>query len=163
MTQREFESLSGMKITAEQYAKVERAYMAAENVDKQQFCSEWPSLAASEVVQDLTECIESRQAEVKRLAAEKADAIHSLKRAHAALNDAMVELDGARKELEDAQAEARKLADRCSALMGAMLERGMEEEAIKAAGHRAVVVYKCRHLQDLTAEDRTLIIEALEH
>ena len=162
MTQREFESLSGMKMTAEQYAKVERAYMAAENVDKQQFCMEWPSLAASEVVQDLTECVESRQAETKRLAAEKADAVYALERARAALNDAMVELDGARRELSEAQAEARKLADRCNALMGAMLERGLEEEAIEAGGHRAVVVYKCRHAQDLTAEDRALIIETLE-
>lgn len=162
MTQQEFEQLTGMKVTAEQYKKVERAYMVS-NLGKQEFCAEWPRLYNSEVVQDLVEIVEAVDADLQQLAKDKADAVHAKERAQAALNDAMVELDGARKELEDAKTALRSYSDRCDALLGAMLELGAdaEERAAVAAGRRLVTAYKCNHGLKLNPIDRALIAQVL--
>ncbi|MDE6497109.1 MAG: hypothetical protein K2L21_00425 [Muribaculaceae bacterium] len=162
MTQQEFEQLTGMKVTAEQYKEVERAYMVS-NLSKQEFCAEWPKLYDSEVVQDLVEIVEAVDADILQLAEERAEAIRAKERAQAALNDAMVELDGARKELEDAKTALRSYSDRCDALLGAMLELGAdaEELAATAAGRRAVTAYKCSHDLKLNPADRALIAQVL--
>lgn len=41
MLQKEFEALTGKKVTAEEYAKIEKVYMAASDMDKQEFCAAW--------------------------------------------------------------------------------------------------------------------------
>ena len=41
MLQKEFEALTGKKVTAEEYAKIEKVYMAIGNMDKKDFCSAW--------------------------------------------------------------------------------------------------------------------------
>lgn len=162
MTQQEFEQLSGMKVTAEQYKKVERAYMVG-NLSKREFCAEWPKLYDSEVVQDLVEVVEADNADIQQLAKDKTEAILAKERAKAALNDTMVELDGARKELADAKTALRSYSDRCDVLMGVMLGLGAdaEERAAATAGRRAVTVYKCRHGLKLNPADRALIVKVL--
>ena len=41
MQQKEFEALTGKKVTAEEYADIEKVYMAAYGMDKQEFCAAW--------------------------------------------------------------------------------------------------------------------------
>ena len=41
MQQKEFEALTGKKVTTEEYADIEKIYMAIENMDKQEFCAAW--------------------------------------------------------------------------------------------------------------------------
>ena len=41
MQQVEFEALTGKKVSAEQYAEIEKVYMAAYAMDKQEFCAAW--------------------------------------------------------------------------------------------------------------------------
>ena len=41
MLQKEFEALTGKKVTAEEYAEIEKVYMAIGNMDKKDFCSAW--------------------------------------------------------------------------------------------------------------------------
>lgn len=41
MLQKEFEALTGKKVTAEEYAEIEKVYMAIDNMDKKDFCSAW--------------------------------------------------------------------------------------------------------------------------
>lgn len=41
MLQKEFEALTGKKVTAEEYAEIENMYMAASDMDKQEFCAAW--------------------------------------------------------------------------------------------------------------------------
>lgn len=39
MLQKEFEALTGKKVTAEEYAEIEKVYMAIDNMDKEEFCA----------------------------------------------------------------------------------------------------------------------------
>lgn len=41
MTQKEFEERTGLKTDAEEYATIERMYMVAGNMDKDEFCKRW--------------------------------------------------------------------------------------------------------------------------
>lgn len=41
MTQKEFEELTGLKTDAEEYAAIEQMYMAAGDMDKDEFCRRW--------------------------------------------------------------------------------------------------------------------------
>lgn len=41
MTQKEFEERTGLKTDAEEYAAIERMYMAAGNMGKDEFCKRW--------------------------------------------------------------------------------------------------------------------------
>ena len=41
MTQKEFEERIGLKTDAEEYAAIERMYMVAGNMDKDEFCKRW--------------------------------------------------------------------------------------------------------------------------
>lgn len=41
MTQKEFEERTGLKTDAEEYATIERMYMMAGNMDKDEFCKRW--------------------------------------------------------------------------------------------------------------------------
>lgn len=41
MTQQEFEKLTSMTVTAEEYSQIEKVYMADVNIDKRKFCEMW--------------------------------------------------------------------------------------------------------------------------
>ena len=41
MTKQEFEARTGMKTNSEDYARIEKMYMAAGNMDKDLFCAEY--------------------------------------------------------------------------------------------------------------------------
>ena len=61
MTQQEFENLTGLTVTTNEYAYIERVYMAS-NFQKAEFCKEWKknhSLATSNLVCDLVMEIET--------------------------------------------------------------------------------------------------------
>lgn len=78
MTQKEFEELTGLKTDAEEYAAIEQMYMAAGDMDKDEFCRRWRqtgknpltiSLAMTATV--LSRMLEERSKELKE-AGEKA-------------------------------------------------------------------------------------------
>ena len=61
MTQQEFETLTGLTVTTNEYTYIERVYMAS-NLQKDEFCKEWKknrSLAGSNLVCDLVMEIEA--------------------------------------------------------------------------------------------------------
>lgn len=60
MTKQEFETLTGLTVTTNEYTYIERVYMAS-NLQKDEFCKEWKknrSLAGSNLVCDLVMEIE---------------------------------------------------------------------------------------------------------
>ena len=67
MTQQEFESRTGMTVTAEEYAKIESLYMSAGNIDKDTFCKEYKKVANSQMVQELQLNIRITENKVKNL------------------------------------------------------------------------------------------------
>ena len=41
MTKFEFEDLTGLKVTEEEYKEIEKMYYAVPNMDKHEFCKRW--------------------------------------------------------------------------------------------------------------------------
>lgn len=57
MTQQEFEDRTGKVITSEEYARIEAMYMAAGNMDKDQFCAEYKKHSSSALVADIIDAL----------------------------------------------------------------------------------------------------------
>lgn len=53
MLQKEFEALTGKKVTAEEYAEIEKVYMAIDNMDKEEFCAAWNAGKLCYIVDEL--------------------------------------------------------------------------------------------------------------
>ena len=69
MTQQEFETRFGQEVTTECFDYANRVYMAAGELDKDQFCKEWKNqhIRNSDTVTALTMEVESCQATIKNL------------------------------------------------------------------------------------------------
>ena len=53
MTKQEFEARTGMKTNSEDYARIEKMYRAAGNMDKDLFCAEYKKVGTSVLVAEL--------------------------------------------------------------------------------------------------------------
>lgn len=53
MTKQEFEARTGLKTNSEDYARIEKMYMAAGNMDKDLFCAEYKKMGTSVLVAEL--------------------------------------------------------------------------------------------------------------
>lgn len=58
MTQQEFENRTSKTVTSEEYARIEAMYMAAGNMDKDQFCTEYKKHGASALVADIIDALQ---------------------------------------------------------------------------------------------------------
>ena len=57
MLQKEFEALTGKKVTAEEYAEIEKVYMAIDNMDKEEFCAAWNEQKFGYIVGELVKSV----------------------------------------------------------------------------------------------------------
>lgn len=74
MQKEEFEALTGLKTSQEEYTQIERVYMTLEEMDKETFCKAWMDAGGvlTEIVREMTAVIERQKAlleEKNRLAA----------------------------------------------------------------------------------------------
>lgn len=53
MLQKEFEALTSKKVTAAEYAEIEKVYMAIDNMDKEEFCAAWNAGKLCYIVDEL--------------------------------------------------------------------------------------------------------------
>ena len=69
MTQKEFETRFGQEVTPESFDYANRVYMAAGNLDKDDFCKEWKNqhIRNSDTVATLAIKVEINQATIKNL------------------------------------------------------------------------------------------------
>ena len=58
MQQKEFEALTGKKVTAEEYADIEKVYMAIDGMDKETFCAAWNEQKFGYIVDELVKQVE---------------------------------------------------------------------------------------------------------
>lgn len=58
MQQVEFEALTGKKVSAEEYAEIEKVYMAVDGMDKQEFCAAWKAGKLCYIVDELVKQVE---------------------------------------------------------------------------------------------------------
>ena len=59
MQQVEFEALTGKKVTAEEYAEIEKVYMAVYGMDKQEFCAAWKEGKLCYIVDELVKHVQA--------------------------------------------------------------------------------------------------------
>lgn len=111
MTQNEFEQRTNMKVTAEEYQKIEKLYMSAGNIDKDTFCKEYKKVASSRIVTELhlqvrmlENQVESLKSDKKQMASDKDELIdfmieQSEKYGSSELRQRAIELLGAKEYL----------------------------------------------------------------
>lgn len=58
MLQKEFEALTGKKVTAEEYAEIEKVYMVIDNMDKEEFCAAWNEQKFGYIVDELVKQVQ---------------------------------------------------------------------------------------------------------
>ena len=133
MTQKEFETRTGLTVSADEYAGIEAVYMAAGEMDKDVFCAEWKKIGGSRLVMDLFGEVMRQRGEIERL---KGDEQESRK----LLGEAAEYLIEKSSERDDI---------------------GMRRQACRLIGEREVVMYKLNYDQMLCDEDIVWIREQL--
>lgn len=92
MTQQEFETRTGLTVTTNEYAYIQRVYMAS-NFQKDEFCKEWKknnSLATSNLVCDLVMEIETLRGSYETLQKEYTRACDGAKQEVSSMADFLI-------------------------------------------------------------------------
>lgn len=157
MQQQEFEALTGKEVSAREYAMIERIYMAAPDVDKEQFCHEWKHRQRYDQSETVCEMVAAN----KQLTIRAQNLAHDLEQMHSDRDELRAERDA----LIDAKAQAEERCGREIAakvnLALALLEAGLDKQAIAILGHAYVISLKCSNDIELTSEDRQYLAETL--
>lgn len=133
MTQQEFEDWTCKTVTPEEYARIEAMYMAAGNMDKDQFCSEYKKYGASALVAEYYRRI-------------------------TVLNGVLEERNN---ELDDVRQRRTSLAEFLLGKAAAYDDTDFYREAVRLIGRKAAVLYKIKSGLPLWEEDVRYLEEAL--
>lgn len=133
MLQKKFEALTGKKVTAEEYAEIEKVYMGIDNMDKEEFCAAWNEQKFGYIVDEL---VKSVQGLTKWR-------------------------DHWKKQMDEAEKKAEDAA--IALLYGANKynDEGMKEAAINLVGLDAVVRLDVENGFELNQRERDYILENL--
>lgn len=133
MLQKEFEALTGKKVTAEEYAEIEKVYMAASGMDKQEFCAAWNEKKFGYIVGELVKSVQ----ELTKWR------------------------DHWKKQMDEAEEKAEDAA--IALLYGANKhnDEGMKEAAFNLVGLDAVVRLDVENGFELNQRERDYILENL--
>lgn len=135
MMQQEFEERTGMKVTVEEYAKIEKLYMAAGNIDKDTFCKEYKKVASSKLVGELQ--ISLRIAEGK--------------------------VTSARMQLEAAEKRESELGTFLMEQAQILGSSELRQKAIDLLGAKEYMLRKLKSGTPLWDDDREILIETLNN
>ena len=133
MNRQEFEQRTGLKVTAEEYAEVEKIYMAAGEMDKETFCASWKACGSDPLVKEL------------------ADQSRGWEESCGEYEDQMADMEEERVEL------AKFLLGKSCAYNDSDFRR----EAIKLVGESKAVAMKINLNLPLWDEDKEIILHAL--
>lgn len=137
MTQQEFSDRTGFEVSAEEFAKIHKIYMAT-SIEGDEFCREWKAVGESALVQNLCVVVEMKE------------------RA----------LDQAYKFEEDLVAKQVKSDhDIAAVLLRAASEHYDNDLAMKAVelvGRRSAILIKAQNGIDLTSEEVQYLFENLK-
>ena len=133
MQQKEFEALTGKKVTAEEYADIEKVYMAAYGMDKQEFCAAWSAGKLCYIVDELVKHVQALES--KR--------------------------DHLKEQLDEADEKEQDAAFMLLSGANEYGSEDMKEAAIKLVGIDAAVRIDIENGFDLNAAERDYILENL--
>ena len=157
MLQTEFEERIGKTVSTDEYALIERVYMACPTVDKDRFCTEWKKnkLHDSHVVADLTDRVnrlEVDRQQWQHTAEQEQEAKEQYKRDSEAAVVTNQELAEERDSLKE---EVRKLAL-------ALLRNFREKDVAEILGRDEMIALKCANDIYLSDEDKTYLATRLK-
>lgn len=157
MLQTEFEERYGKSVTPKEYSFIERAYMAAEGVDKDCFCKEWKKshLSESHIVAELTHAVEREQVS-RRQWQHTAEQEREAKEQAKCKYEAIIETNRQLAEERDTlKAEWEKMA--------VVLLKAYETQQVEGIiGKDEVISLKCAHDIFLTDEDKAYLADRLK-
>lgn len=141
MTQKEFEELTRRLITAEDYRLVENLYLAAGNMDKNEFCKEMRAMCAYDAANDHIELRRCLKEIGRKVGAQDA------------------ELGFLKRTIGEKQ---RELAEFLVGKACAYEDSDFHREAVKLIGQREVTLMKLRMDLPLWDEDKKYLASVLE-
>lgn len=141
MTQNEFEELTRRLITAEDYRLVENLYLAAGNMDKNEFCKEMRAMCAYDAANDHIELRQCLKEIGRKVGAQDAE-LGFLKRT--------------------TREKQRELAEFLIGKACAYEDSDFHREAVKLIGQREVTLMKLRMDLPLWDEDKKYLASVLE-
>lgn len=125
MTQQEFKDRTGKTVASEEYERIEAMYMAAGNMDKDQFCAEYRKHGASALVVEYYRRI-------------------------TVLNGMLEERNN---ELDDVRQKRTSLAEFLLGKAAAYDDTDLYREAVRLIGRKAATLYKIKSGLPLWEED----------
>ena len=134
MTQKEFEERTDLKTDAEEYADIERMYIVAGDMDKDEFCRRWRQTGKN----PLTISLANTATELNKL------------------------LDKRHQELSDMRANDIELAKFLLGKAHAYEDSDFRREAVRLIGEREVVRMTMEEGYPLWDEDRKWILTIME-
>lgn len=138
MLQKEFEDRIGRKVTTEEYVEANAMYMAAGELDKDEFCREWLKIGSSKLVQCLFE------------------AAHRLDQA---LQEQKLMVNECQEMISDAADAMLAIGDRLSL---ANVREALEKKAVWLVGRKEVVQRKAANEYIFSKEDLEYIMNNLK-
>lgn len=153
MLQSEFEQLYGKQVTPEEYAQIERMYMAApEKWCKKFFTSAYKGMsgAARELIYKLID-------DNDRLTIKKQNAEHDAEMAHESEQEYKEAYEAAVNTNKEIIAERDEAIAQKVDLAIVLLEKGFDKQAIEILGHPYVISLKCSIDMPLSNEDKVFL------
>lgn len=134
MTQKEFQDLTGRKVTEEEYRNIEKMYYAVPNMDKQEFCKRWVQTGNNPLTIELTK--------------------------QAILLNGM--LEERNNEVDDCHDKMEELAWFLIGKADAYEDSDFYKEAIRIVGQKVAILHKIKMGYHLWKEDREYIKDNLK-
>lgn len=147
MLQKEFEERIGRSVTEQEYVEADAVYMAAGDMDKDEFCREWLKIGSSRLVRCLAETAHQKGKKVQELELLHKETMDIVNNAA----DAMLEIE---KGLLDYEEESP-----CRCANAAEL---LNREALWLVGTKEVVLRKIRMGMELSEDEKIYIKEHLK-
>jgi len=146
MLQKEFEERIGRSVTEQEYVEADAVYMAAGDMDKDEFCREWLKIGSSRLVRCLAETAHQKGKKVQELELLHKEAVEICSDAA----DAMLEIEQGLLDSEEHTAREVFAAE--------LLDR----KAWWLVGAKEVVLRKIKMGMALTEKDKNYINEHLK-
>lgn len=161
----EFESLTKMEVSDKEYAAIEQIYLNAGELDKESFCKGWKQAkdASREVMQALSDNVDGKRIHISRLD-KKIEALEYELDHERGIKELRVhELEDAMKRVSELEAERDRLSSEKIKLALALLNAGLDEQAIEILGHASIIGLKCGAGMELTEADKKFLAETFNN
>lgn len=160
----EFETLTGLSVSAEEYAKIEKIYLNAGELDKESFCKGWKQAKESsrEVMEAISDNVESKRVHINRLD-KKIEALEADLDHERDIKELRVaELEEADTRIKELEAERDRLSSEKIKLAIALLNAGFDAQAIEILGHATIIGLKCGAGIELTEADKKFLADTFK-